>query len=255
MSACPRLARYFGRFSLFAGATVIVIAVVVLVGWTSGIAALTRPGPDWVAMNPLTAISFILCGVSLLLQRRAANGAALSDGLTRRPRLVGKLLAGAALVIAVACVLMYLLQGTGIDQVLFADQLNGNRMAPNTALCFITISLALLLMDWETRGGNRPAQVLALASASVAWLVLLGYCFNVRALYGVGTGIPMALPTAISHAPLSAGVLCGAAGSRIDGGDHVGQRRWDLVAAVVAGGDWDSAVVGPVLLVADAIGS
>ncbi len=208
MSACPRLARHFARFSLLAGATVVAIAVVVLIGWTSGIAALTRPAPGWVAMNPLTAISFILCGVSLLLQRRASNGADLSERLTRRPRMIGKLLAGTALVIAVACVMMYLLQGTGIDQVLFSDQLNGNRMAPNTALCFITIALALLMMDWETRAGNRPAQVLALAAASVAWLVLLGYCFNVRALYGVGTGIPMALPTAIAHALLSLGVLC-----------------------------------------------
>jgi PAS domain S-box-containing protein len=193
------LATYFGRFAQIAGALVVLIGGVILMAWGAGVTALTSMGAGRLAMNPMTAIAFMCAGASLFLQR---------EPVELRSRNVARSLAAVALALALICMISYGLDRAGIDQFLFEEQLDGNRMAPNTALCFVVIGLALLLIDWETRRGSRPAQVLALIAAAVAWLVLLGYTFEVRALYGVGTGIPMALPTAITFGLLSLGVLC-----------------------------------------------
>ena len=47
-----------------------------MVGWTLDIGVLKRILPNLVAMNPVTAVSFVMAGVSLFLLRpgRAAGG-------------------------------------------------------------------------------------------------------------------------------------------------------------------------------------
>jgi hypothetical protein len=52
-----------------AGVITIIVACLVLVGWILSIDVLKRILPGLVAMNPITAIAFILAGVSLLLLR------------------------------------------------------------------------------------------------------------------------------------------------------------------------------------------
>ena len=95
----------------------------------------------------------------------------------------------------------------GLDQALFRARLGANRIAPNTALNFMLIGAALLLLDWEPRPGSRPAQVVALLPTAIALASVLGYAYGVGELYGMARYIPMALPTAIAFLALGVAIL------------------------------------------------
>ena len=187
-------------FSRGASAVVALVGCLALAGWALDVEMLKTVIPGLVAMNPATAVAFILAGVSLWILLNES-----ADLLTHR---LGTMCAS-----IVALVGLLTFGGDvsgwdiGIDQVLFQQKLNANRMAPNTSLNFGLLGLALLLMDVETPRGHRPSQFLALAAASISLLVLIGYAYGVMHLYKVTTFIPMALYTALAFLVLSVGVL------------------------------------------------
>jgi len=98
-----------------------------------------------------------------------------------------------------------------IDQLLFqepagsAGTFHPGRMAPTTALNFVLLGLALLLP--LVGRAYRPAQSLALAGGVVALLALIGYLYDVKALYLVPFYASMALHAALAFVVLSAGIL------------------------------------------------
>jgi PAS domain S-box-containing protein len=190
-------------------AAVVIIGAVVLLGWLADWEVCKQLLPGMVAMNPATAVCFILSGVSLWLldgadagltgtrARRIARACAIIVGLVGLVRLGGYL--------------------TGwnlpVDQFLFHDKLTAsatgapNRMAPNTVLNFLFIGLALLSLDVRTRKGHYPAQFLSLAVGGLALLALTGYIFGVTEFYRFTHLRPMALNTAFSFFVLSLALL------------------------------------------------
>lgn len=80
------------------------------------------------------------------------------------------------------------------------------RIAPNTALAFVLLGLSLLFLDRQTRNGQRPAEWLALGTALIAWLGLLGYLYGTHQLYRFTVHYAMALHTAGLLALLAIGV-------------------------------------------------
>ncbi len=67
-----------------------------------------------------------------------------------------------------------------------------NRMAPSTALNFLLIGSALLLLDKRTRRGHYwPAQYPILAVGVASLLSLVGYVYGVGSFYGIGSYIPI----------------------------------------------------------------
>ena len=216
-----------------------VIGILVLLGWALDIEFLQRIMPGLVAMNPATAVAFVLAGVALwslqaepnrLLMLRAAQ--ACAGGVA----LIGLLKLCALLGGPDACV----------DQWLFAAKLETggiigfpNRMAPNTALNFLLAGSALLLLGVKTRRGAYLAQLLAIAVALTSLLAVIGYVFNSGAFYRVGAFIPMALHTALTFLMLAGGILIarsdqGPAGIFTSSGmDGIVARRL-LPAAIVA---------------------
>jgi signal transduction histidine kinase/ActR/RegA family two-component response regulator len=177
-----------------------------LLGWQLNAALLKSVVPGLVAMNPLTAVCFILAGVALwALSARA-------DSLKRRA--LGRLLAG-----IVACAggikLAGLLLGfdPGIDRLLFASKLGAmgalppNRMAPNTAFNFLLLGLALLMSSREAKRGRNLSDSFALPVLLLSVTALVGYAYHVRAFYGLTSFIPMALNTAVAFLALSIGIL------------------------------------------------
>jgi signal transduction histidine kinase len=161
---------------------------------------------DGVAMNPATAICFILAGTTLWLLR--------TEPVSRRARRIALALVMAIALIAIVRLAGYILAtDVGIDQVLFPDRLadaiagRPNRMAPNTALSFLTMSAALLLLDVQTRRGLRPAQILALLTGLVALQALIGYAYGAVLLIGSASFIPMAFNTAAAFLLLAVGVV------------------------------------------------
>jgi diguanylate cyclase (GGDEF)-like protein/PAS domain S-box-containing protein len=102
----------------------------------------------------------------------------------------------------------------GIDQMLFdvagpslATPFPG-RMALMTAVNFVLLATALLLIDIETRGARRPSNWLVLAIAANSFLAILGYLYDVDALYRVAALSSVALHTAILFVLVCIGVAC-----------------------------------------------
>ncbi|HEY7141282.1 MAG TPA: response regulator [Methylomirabilota bacterium] len=175
----------------------------VLLGWQLDVAPLTSILPGRVAMNPMTALGFMLAALALRasLPLPATRGA----GFRRIARAAAVLL---ALIGAVTLAGYAIGTNLGLDQLLFRDRLGANRIAPNTGVSFLLLGAALGLLDWEPRRRHRPAQLILLALAAIALTSVLGYVYGVGELYGVARYIPMALPTALGFLTLSIGALC-----------------------------------------------
>ena len=171
----------------------ILIALLVLLGWQFDIEFLKAPVSKQVAMNPASAIGFILSGISLWL---FANNSYRKIAYT----------------LATIVFLLGLLKFSGlafgldfhVDTVLFTDKLLKdkaanlpNRMAPNTALCFLLAGVCLLLFPHETYNKKKPSHYLALIIVLVGLLSLLGYLYRVQSFYGFLTYIPMAASSAV----------------------------------------------------------
>jgi PAS domain S-box-containing protein len=177
----------------------------VVVGWIAGIEPIKRVAPGLVAMNPASAVSFVLAGVSLSLL-------SLPD-FSPRLRRLGQVCAGLVLLVG----LLKLVACFGgpdlhVDQWLFRAQLDGadatpNRMAPNTSLNFALIAMALLCLSLRTEGGRFLARLTAFSCGLFSLLAVLGYVNGVTTLYRFASFIPMALHTALSFLVLSAGVV------------------------------------------------
>ncbi len=204
------------RFRPFAGIAAglaVFIGVLVLAGWTWDIDRFKRVLPGLVSMNPITAVLFVLAGISLWLQRHMPL-------MVARASFLSTYRCAQCCAIVVLCMGLLRLASYAfgwefrIDQVLFAQRLAAdtpgfsNRMSPNTALNFVFIGMALLLLDMKTLRGRRPTEFLAIAAALISLLALIGYAYRVQWLYGIATFIPMALHTAVVFQLLALGILC-----------------------------------------------
>src|SRR5262249_11448351 len=196
----PRLVAALTKASRVMSLLVLAVGALVLVGWQLGLVTLTSVGRGRVAMNPLTALGFVAGAGALWLRLTSSSATA---------RHTAQLAAGFLVVVGVAALIGYATGGNlGLDQVLYRQRLDGNRIAPNTGLDFLLIGASLLLLDWETRSGYRPAQLLVLLPTAIALTSVLGYLYDVGELYGLARYIPMALPTAIAFLVLGLGIAC-----------------------------------------------
>lgn len=197
-----------------AGAFVLVVATMTLVGWLLESELLLRIVSDPTAgvMMPNTAIGLLLAGGALCLLRSAAAD-------SPRARMLGRLMALLATALGLLVLLEYLAGiDFGIDRILFEEKvrrlvpINPGRPAPTTAVSFAVTGAALLLLDRELRGGLRPAQLLALIPGFLAIQGLTVYGYRQEALLSSGPeapGVltPMALHTAACFIALVLGIL------------------------------------------------
>ena len=179
--------------------SVLLIPCTALTGWVLHNEILKRVLPGLVVMNPVTALCFVLAGLSLWL-RWSATGEA-----RRSP--VGQTCAVVILGLSLLVLTRYLFGWhITIDEMLFPRALAGNQMAVTTAVDFVLLGSALLLLDVQTRRG-RPAQLLALVAGLIALAALIGYAYSIHALLGPKHKIPMALHTATAFLLLAIGIF------------------------------------------------
>ena len=118
----------------------------------------------------------------------AARGLA-SHRTGPRTRLLAKVAGSLVGVVGFLTLVEYVARvNLGIDQLLFNEGgavPNPGRMAPDAALAFLFIGIALAVHDLETEGGTRPAQLLALAAALVPLQALIGYAYGVEPMEGL----------------------------------------------------------------------
>ncbi|MCX7000862.1 MAG: ATP-binding protein [Candidatus Sumerlaeota bacterium] len=196
-------------FKLFSQVTSVFVALIgffVLIGWIFDIPVLKCVIPGMTAMNPTTAVCFILSGLSLF-----THGVSTSSNRDAI-KWIAKTCAFLLCLIAMTKLISFLDYDLGIDQVLFRDKLEiytpPNRMAPNTAVNFLLIGISLLILKLETRRGYRPCEFTALVSSLISILALAGYIYGVKRLYGIASYIPMALNTALAFNFIVVGILC-----------------------------------------------
>ena len=194
------------RLALTASVFPILAGLLVLAGWVLDVESLKRIVHGLTAMNPATAVGFLCVGTALALTSR---------------RRAGRLARGAAIALAVTAALLGIvrvlavtgLYDAGTDRLLFASKLiaadfgRPNQMAPNTAVNFILIGLALALIDFPGRRIRWPGQLMAVTAGITSLLALIGYAYGLPSFYGIGTQIAMSLPTALTFLVTSAGIL------------------------------------------------
>lgn len=183
-------------------ASVVATGLTVVLGWIIHSSLLTRLHPSFSAMHILTALDFIIIGVIIWLMTWTRR--------TRRLTLSIWLLWGVVVVSATLYLARYFLGiELGIEPVLLALDLPSIVMiSPVTAICFLMISVVLLI----TRGaGGRitrvAAQTLLVMVFGLVTFTIAGYVFSLGYLYSIGWFRAMALHTAILFTILIAGIL------------------------------------------------
>ncbi len=170
--------------------------------WYSGNTALLKILAGAVALQPITAIGFILCGAALFTAQRGARGATLLIGAgTGLLGLVtiSEYLIGFDLRINEALL--------GITSGPVAADLA--RMAPSTALCFLFAGTAFSL---ASLGENAPIQpmfvgLLGGVLFSIGAIAFAGYLTGLSATYEWDQLNGMALPTAMGFVTVGGGLV------------------------------------------------
>jgi len=195
--------RWVARLQLFSRAAIVLaaaIGVIVLLGWQLDLAPWKAFGASKTAMNPVAAVTFLLAAASLWLRR---DGEA--SGLARAAALLA---AAAVTAVGLITIVGYSRgQNLGLDQLLYSSRLGANRIAPNTGDNLVLLGAALLVLDWRTSAGARPAQWIVLLPTAIAFTSLLGYAYRVERLYEVGDFLPMSLPTCLALTALGSATL------------------------------------------------
>ena len=196
----------FTAIARLCGAAVATAAALVLGAWALRVPPFGAGGSSAVIMLPVTALGFTVAGVALLLLTAPRAPA--------WPRHLGRALGGGVALIALVSLLERLLGvTTGLDLLLFADAVRAHpweppgQMALNSAVALAGCGLALLLLDAETRGGVRPAEIGGAIALLVAFLGLVGYAYGAEPLYAFQRNVGMSLPTAGALFTLSVGIL------------------------------------------------
>jgi len=208
-----------------ASAITILVGCLVLVGWIFDIPTLKSVLPGFATMKVSAALTFVFSGVSLWLlhedgNRQEVTGVSLTGHRSRHNNHIlsrHRLGQGFALAIAIIGLLklsQYIFSwNLGIGQLLFhdipaeAEPSRLNSMAPNTALNFLLIGFALILLGQKNRRCYWIAQFLTLTAAIVSMLALIGYAYDVKSLYQIPLYAGMALHTVLTFIVLCLGIL------------------------------------------------
>jgi two-component system, sensor histidine kinase and response regulator len=200
-----RVIELFERLPELTAAFVAGIATIVLASWSRGDRQ-WLPGPRGpYVMLPNTAIGFLIAAAALWFGRSVRAG---------RWSLVISRLLGVVITVAGAVFFIESILGRdlGIDLRVFHDTLvqsgwsSTGRLAPNAAVAFLLLGIALTVLDLGT-DGRRPALWAATGALLVAFAAIVGYVTGAAQLYTFEPEFGMALLTALCFAALSLGVL------------------------------------------------
>ena len=187
-----------GAVARACGLAVAGLGLLVLFAWATGVEPLKILLPGLASMKANTAICFLLGGLGLLAIRH------------KRIRLACGALMGAIALLSLSE--DFFGWQAGIDELLFRDlgdshALHPGRMSPMTGLCFTAVSLSLLFHGACSRAARAVTLALTMFVGSVGFLALIGYAFNIQALYRVHGFSSVALHTAASFLVIGLGLL------------------------------------------------
>ncbi|MHB1225654.1 MAG: sensor histidine kinase [Gemmatimonadaceae bacterium] len=157
-------------------------------------------------MMPTTAGGFVLAGLATLAWSfpplpRWRRGIAI--GLSAVVLMIGVLCAVGRLAEwspASVSLLRDLGLATGVGQ-------SAALMASNSVLGFVCAGAGLVLMDFRTRRGNRPADLFGALVFVVAFVAAIGYAYDVDLLYRVDRSAGMALMSSLTFIAVGLGIM------------------------------------------------
>ena len=173
---------------IFAGIMLMFLGAVVIGGWFANIGVIKSVMPGATNMNPLSATCFILIGLSFIF---AASKMSVFNKSMVWANAVIVFIAGGS-------VLLRYLIGFPLhaDKLFFADKLAGTSMAPNSALCFVIVSLAIFLLPLKLASRDIFLKMLSSLVGLIGIIALIGYATESRDLYGISLLTPMAIHVA-----------------------------------------------------------
>lgn len=193
--------------SLLIACFIVLMGLLTLAGWVFNIEILKRPTSGLVAVNPLTAICFILSGLGII-------------GIVKKsdfslPHWMAKLVV--VLLVAIGSIKMVNLitQSTfQIDQIICAEQLQVdleegklNSMAPNTALGFLLFAAALALSLKDRDKSIQIANIFLVSVFVVGFFSVIGYLYRIGEFRGILAFLPMSFYTAVGFVLIAVSLL------------------------------------------------
>jgi PAS domain S-box-containing protein len=197
------------RWSIYFTGVVVVFSVVLL--------AVALLAPPRSIMNPVTAMTFLFAGLSLLIltpRRRSTPKTSM-----------GVILASFVLLIGLERLISVFSTGLWrVDYLLYSDRYlqdikthygHLRTTSPSTAITFILSGTALLLLPVGRRSAAIGMQLLAFTIGLIGFFTLICFLYHVEELYRPGITIPMAAPSTFCFILLSLGLLFVAPGKGI----------------------------------------
>ena len=194
----------FKRLSLIAGVLAITIGAAVMLGWAFDIVTLKSLWLGLATMKANTAFCFALAGAALCLATSTGAG-------NWRWNLVRLFALMILLIGALSLAEDVFVFNAGIDQLLFRDLASARapgRMAPATALNWIAVGAALVLIAAEKKRWRLLVQWPALLVALAALVAIAGYIYSAQQLYTFRPYATVALHTAVGFLIVALGLLC-----------------------------------------------
>ena len=173
-SADIDLGKRLSGFALAASVFSIAVGLAGLAGWKLHLAVLDTWGLTPVRIVPNAAACLVLLGVSLFLQRREYDPSFGNSAFAKAAKFTARSLAAVVSLVGLLSLVEHVPGWDfGIDQLLAAvhpgEEIPGvgpGLMATITALSFLLLGPALLLLDWKTRRGTGPLSTFRLGRCS-----------------------------------------------------------------------------------------
>jgi diguanylate cyclase (GGDEF)-like protein len=192
--------------TLLAGVVLVTGLAVVIVGWGLDVAAVRSVFPGAVGMKAHTGIGLAAGAAAMLLLGVETHG---------RRHVAGLVLAAVPGALGLGVLMEYVLGlHLGTDELLFVDHAGRargvefpGRFAPTTAVCFVMLTGALLMVDRGRCWRWRPTELLAIPMLVISFMSVIGYAYSIPAFYGPESAAKMAVNTALCFVALGVALL------------------------------------------------
>lgn len=185
------------------GYIILFIALLTLIGWQFNITAFKSFSNEMTAMNPLTAVTFIVSGYWLIINQNNKWDSKISSVI---PGLI-ILLVG----ISHALAHLFLWEWLRFDHYIFKSKVELSiinvHMAPITAILFILTGLSILTSFSKENWILKTRSILSIIIFLLAYASILGYLYGRNSAYRVEGVSTIALSTAILFLFLSIGLF------------------------------------------------
>jgi signal transduction histidine kinase len=199
------MAAVFRKIAIISIAVVTAIAIAVLAGWYFNSYELKGSLFGTGAMNPVTALIFILFPATLFLSaRKPALNQKWAKWIVLLPITISLIRLSE----------MFFAIPVNVSEIIFAHRIQAdyaagkpNAIAPNTAILSILLGISIFFLSDNNRVKKNLADISACCALLISSLSVIGHIYHTPEFYFINSLIPMVLSTAICFCLLSFALL------------------------------------------------